>query len=363
MQKIQTYLYPNRSIAIADSAAFITEFKKVYARTIKIYAGIDNLVQFEVMNTDQKRLDLTTFSSIVLNIMDAQNNSVLEYTANPTSIKGIATVNILADDISDLKLQYFKYTLTGIDSSGKNVLFYTDSSFNAIGTIELAGEALPTFRDPLTYDTFTAEIDLDGVPIYHSSAIPAKFYEAVTTENLNFEISVTGFTGSIWLDATKNDTINTEAWLAAGKPFGSWNRKLEDGLYTGVIPFAQNIPVGDYSYFRVSYQTNTINGIGASFDVSQQLDGSYNVVVDHGGTNYGVGSLIKIVGSQLGGIDGVNDLIIEVYGISHSGVYSSYTVSSISTINWTGTSVIGTDTFKVTGTNYSGKVDKIIVSQ
>lgn len=362
MQKIQSYLYPNRSIAIADTATFTTEFKKVYARTIKIYGGIDNTVQFEIMNTDQKRLDLTTYSSLTLNIMDYENNSVLEYTVTPTEIKGIATVTIPSEDMADLKLQLFKYTLTGVDNSGSDILFYVDSSFNAIGTMELAGEALPTFRNPTTYDTFIAEIDLDGIPIYHSSAIPAKFYEAVATETLSFEISVVGFTGSIWLDATKNDTINTEAWLPAGKPFGSWNRKLEDGLYTGVIPFAQNIPIGEYSYFRVSYQTNTINGVGASFDVSQKLDGTYEVTVDHGGTNYGVGSLIRILGSQLGGVDDVNDLIIEVLGINHSGVYSSYTVSSISTINWTGTSISGTDAFKVSGSNYSGKVDKIIVS-
>ena len=362
MQKIQSYLYPNRSIAIADTAAFTTEFKKVYARTIKIYGGIDNTVQFEIMNADQKRLDLSTFSSISLNIMDAQNNSVLEYPVTPTPIKGIATTTISADDTQELKLQSFKYTLTGLDDDGNDVLFYVDSHFNAIGTMDLAGEALPTFRDPAIYETFTAEIDLDGVPIYHSSAIPAKFYEAIPTDSLNFEIEVTGFTGAIWLEATKNDTINTEAWLAAGKPFGSWNQSLEDGLFTGVIPFAQNIPVGEYSYFRVSYQTNTINGIGASFDVSQKLDGTYNVVVDHGGTNYGVGSLIKVPGSQLGGLDEINDLIIQVNTINNSGVYSSYTVSSISNVTWTGTSVVGTNTFKVSGSNYSGRVDKVTVS-
>lgn len=362
MQKIQSYLYPNRSIAIADTAVFTTEFKKVYARTIKIYGGIDNTVQFEIMNADQKRLDLSTFSSINLNIMDAQNNSVLEYPVTPTPIKGIATTTISADDTQELKLQSFKYTLTGLDDDGNDVLFYVDSHFNAIGTMDLAGEALPTFRDPAIYDTFTAEIDLDGVPIYHSSAIPTKFYEAVPTDSLNFEIEVIGFTGAIWLEATKNDTINTEAWLAAGKPFGSWNQSLEDGLFTGVIPFAQNIPVGEYSYFRVSYQTNTINGIGASFDVSQKLDGTYNVVVDHGGTNYGVGSLIKVPGSQLGGLDEINDLIIQVNTINNSGVYSSYTVSSISNVTWTGTSVLGTSTFKVSGSNYSGRVDKVTVS-
>ena len=362
MQKIQSYLYPNRSIAIADTAAFTTEFKQVYARTMKIYGGIDNTVQFEIMNTDQKRLDLTTYTSLALHIMDAENNSVLEYDVTPTAIKGIATATILADDIAQLKLQRFRYTLTGVDNSGNDVLFYTDSSFNAVGAIDLAGNALPTQRNPKTYDSFIAEIDLKGVPIYHSSAIQAKFYEAIPTQTLNFEIYVTGFTGSIWIDATKNDTINTEAWRAAGKPFGSWNRSLEDGLYTGIIPFAQNIPVGDYSWFRVSYQTNSINGLGASFNVTQNIDQTYTVTIDQGGTNYSTGSLIRIPGSQLGGVDEINDLTIQVNGIDHAGVSSSYDVSSITQITWTGTSVSGTSTFKATGSNFSGVVDKVIVS-
>ena len=179
---------------------------------------------------------------------------------------------------------------------------------------------------------------------------------------MSFDIEVTGFTGSIWLDATKNDTVNTEAWKSAGKPFGSWNRKLEDGLYTGTIPFAQNIPVGEYSWFRVSYQTNSINGLGASFIVVQNLDETYTVIIDQGGTNYSTGSLIRVPGSQLGGVDEVNDLTIQVDGVDSTGLQSSYSVSSISKISWTGTSVIGTDSFKVTGSNFSGVVDKITVS-
>jgi hypothetical protein len=361
MQKIQSYLYPNRSIAIADTAAFITEFKKVYARTMKIYSGIDNTVQFEIMNTDQKRLDLTTYQDIKLNVMDAEYNSVLSYSLTTTDIKGIATVTIPLYDIIDLDLQTLKYTLTGSDAAGNDVLFYVDSSFNAVGTMELLNRALPITRPEKVYRDFTSEIDIKGVPIFHSSAIPSKFYEAIKTTSMSFVIQATGFTGSIWLEATTSDTINTEAWRSAGKPFGSWNRSLEDGLFYGTIPFAQNVTIGDYSWFRVSYQTNSIAGVGASFNVSQNLNGSYSVTVDQGGTNYSRGSLIKVPGSQLGGVDVTNDLIIEVSGIDQAGAISSYTVSSISRVTWIGTSVLGTDTFKVSGSNYSGTVDSITV--
>jgi len=60
MQKIQSYLYPNRVILIADLAGFTVENTIVYAKTVKIYKGVDNVIQFDVQNADQKRLDLLT---------------------------------------------------------------------------------------------------------------------------------------------------------------------------------------------------------------------------------------------------------------------------------------------------------------
>ena len=56
------------------------------------------------------------------------------------------------------------------------------------GKIELIGNAMPIFRNDRIYKTFTAEIDLNGHPTYHSSAIPATFYEAVKTETISFDV-------------------------------------------------------------------------------------------------------------------------------------------------------------------------------
>jgi len=88
MQKIQSYLYPNRIILLADVAGFTVENKVVYARTIKIYQGIDNVVEFDIQNADQKRIDLTTLSNIQVNVMDASGNALPSspYTVNLLSV-------------------------------------------------------------------------------------------------------------------------------------------------------------------------------------------------------------------------------------------------------------------------------------
>lgn len=366
MQKISTYLYSNRITLLADLAAFNVEYTNVYQRIVKIYQGIDNVIEFDIKNADQKRIDLiTAVDSLQLNVMDAMGNALPNspYTVTPVlEMRGIATVTIPKEDLIGLDPQFFRYSVTGLKDL-QDVIFYGDTRFDAVGKMELVGSAMPVVREARVYDTWTAEIDLKGMPIYHSPAIPAKFYEAVKTETLNFEIEVQGFIGSIWIDATKNGTTNVEAWRAAGKPFGSWTQVVEDGDFTGTVPFGTNIPIGDYQYFRVSYTLPMISGVGAGFRVTRE-NNVYNVQIQAGGTGYAVGAMIKVPGSQMGGVDGVNDLIINVTGVdaSSAGFTSSYAVSSVATINWSGTAADGTGTHLVSGTNIAGTVDKVTVS-
>jgi hypothetical protein len=361
MQKIQSYLYPNRIQLLADLAGFNVEYTNVYQRTVKIYQNVDNVLEFDIKNADEKRLDLVTspaITDIELNIMDASGNVVgnSPYTVTPGSLKGIGTVVIPAADLAGLEQQFLKYSVTALKDTNR-IPLYGDSRFGMAGTIELITNAMPVTRQPAVYKDFTAEIDLKGNPIWHSSAIPAKFYEAVKTENLSFTIHVTNFIGNVWLEATENDTINVEAWRKSARPFGTWVNTSTP--YTGDIPFAATVPVGNYSYFRVSYDTPTMNGMAATFEVTKN-SGNYSVRIHTGGTGYGYHSIIRVLGSQLGGVDGLNDLVIQVEGLE--GGASSYAVSAITTVSWTGTASDGEGFFIVSGQNNAGLVDSVEVS-
>jgi hypothetical protein len=378
MQKISTYLYPNRIQLLADLASFNVEYTNVYQKNVRIYKGIDNTLEFDIKNADQKRIELITdpdstparvaaVTNIRLTVLDAGGHELPNspYTVEPSeTIKGIAVATIPAEDLEDLENQYLQYSVRATKNNN-DVLLYGDTRFGAMGKIELAGNINGTTRTNRVYDTFTAEIDLKGTPIHHSSAIPAKFYEAVPTSSLSFEVAVagdvnipgSGFVGSIWLEATTDSTISVNSFKHADY-LGSYTAGTASPRISPVV--FDDILVKKYNYFRISYQTPFENGIGATFTVTKP-NNAYQVTIKSGGTGYAIGSQLKVLGSLVGGVDGINDLIINVDNIESFG--SSYSISSILSISWTGTPVgsnIGT--YIVTGTNLTGKIVSVTVS-
>jgi hypothetical protein len=190
MQKISSYLYPNRIELLADLAGFTTEYTNVYQKTVKIYKGVDNVLEFDIKNADQKRIELSTTPSITditLNVMDASGYAMGTYTVTPTATKGIATVTIPQADVADIRHQFLKYSVTA-SKDNATIPLYADSRFGAVGTIELIENAMPRFRDDVIYDRFSGEIDFQGTVKNHTSAIPCKFYEAIPATEMSFEV-------------------------------------------------------------------------------------------------------------------------------------------------------------------------------
>ena len=261
MQKVQSYLYPNRVILIADLAGFNVENTIVYAKTVKIYNGIDNTIQFDIQNADQKRIDLTTLTNIQLNVMDMSGKELYNspYTVTPTALKGIATVTIPSADLSDLTDQNLKYSVTALNG-GDDVILYCDSRFGALGTIQLIGSAMPVIRDDIIYDRFSGEINFMGNVINHTSAIACKFYEAEPTTNLDITINYTGFIGTIYVEGTEDSTISVESFRNAPQLYPITTTSATTGITTITVP------VGTYNYVRVSWQYPSISPFNTPTD-------------------------------------------------------------------------------------------------
>jgi hypothetical protein len=268
MQKIQSYLYTNRIQLLADVAGFTTEYTNVYQKTVKIYNGVDNVLEFDIKNADQKRIDLSTLSNIELNVMDASGNALPNspYTITPTSTKGIATVTIPDMDLGDYTTQFFRYSVTAT-KDGNTVPLYADSRFGVAGTMELISNAMPTFRDDRIYNTFTGEIDYSGNVLHRSSAIPAKFYETVPTETLTFQVVISsGFLGKVYLEGTTDMTISVNSWLNASQTtiFDNISSNVKT---TAVSTVTISMPVGSYNYFRLTWQWPPTTSISSYMDI------------------------------------------------------------------------------------------------
>ena len=268
MQKIQSYLYTNRIQLLADVAGFTTEYTNVYQKTVKIYNGVDNVLEFDIKNADQKRIDLSTLSNIELNVMDATGNELPSspYTLTPTATKGIATVTIPDVDLGDYSTQFFKYSVTA-SKNGLTIPLYADSRFGVAGTMELISNAMPVFRDERVYDTFTGEIDFAGNVLHRSSAIPAKFYETVAIETLSFQVKISsGFLGKVYLEGTTDMTISVNSWLNASQItiFDNISSNVKTSAESTVII---TTPVGSNNYFRLTWQWPPTTSISSYMDI------------------------------------------------------------------------------------------------
>ena len=256
MQKISTYLYKNRYQLVADLAGFLTEYKIVYQRQIKVYKGIDNTIEFDVKNADQKRIDLSTLDagSIQMNIMDHNGYALTTspYTITPLdqeTLKGIASVTIPAEDIASIDNQFLTFSISATQDDVP-VLLYGDTKFGATGVIELIGTAFPLVRGIETYDDFYGLGMFDNKSIaYSSSSIHLKFRQAVKPNHVHIVVTCTDFIGELWVEATKDEVVGNESFTQKG------TRLFED-TYT----VAQNgdidlpiIMIEDYKYLRVRW--------------------------------------------------------------------------------------------------------------
>ena len=88
------------------------------------------------------------------------------------------------------------------------------------------------------------------------------------------------------------------------------------------------------SYTAVSGATLTGAGINATFDIVREST-AYAITINNGGSGYDIGDTIKILGTDVGGLSPVNDIVITVdaetsnviTAITHTGYSSSWTAS------------------------------------
>jgi hypothetical protein len=263
MQKISSYLYPNRIQLLTnlddESNNNQVEWRIVYQRTIKIYKGIDNVLEVDVKNNDQKRISLAG-KQIYMVIFDQANNEVNRYLANNLEDdsshagRGLARINIMSTDLENLIPQSFNFVVYMHNEDATLEILYGDSKYGARGTMELLNGVNAKPKLYKRYDNFKQETNYQTnqthTITYYSDPMPVRFYEAVPTVFVKVTAYVTDFVGTISVQATQNETFSHEAFL-------------KDPIQTYIITQPRNSPIifsyidiSQFTYIRLKF-TNT----------------------------------------------------------------------------------------------------------
>ena len=250
MQLIPRYLVNNRITLIANEAGCVTEYRPVYNRNVPVYRGIDNVLQFRILNPDQKPINVAAYTPKFVAYdenmkMVIEHNGTLVAGDDSAATRGLFEVTITENDLLNLKQQYLSYTVYLEDSAGAKTLTYANSHFNACGTIYIDNCSfpgpIPTFEvsnfvqesfdaDIFNSDTITAEPAINGNEALHTAVI--------YTNN---------FVGNVKVQATLSNQITDNT------PWADIDTISFTGTETEPVPVNFN---GVFSYIRFQSDAN-----------------------------------------------------------------------------------------------------------
>ena len=215
MQLLPRYLCNNITTVIADMAGFITEYRPVYSKQLQVYKGIDNVLEFRLLNADQKPVDITSYTPKFV-AFDETNQMVLEKDATilddgSTVTRGKFKVTVTENELLNLKQQYLSYNIYLVETDGDKVLTYSQPNFGNDGVIYVNGT---TFPGPLnSYSVTVFEQEAVGVEIWYSESVDAQpginGNEALHTA----AVYTSAYIGDVIVQATlDNQVTGTTQW-------------------------------------------------------------------------------------------------------------------------------------------------------
>lgn len=353
MQKIQVYLVPNRIKVTTDVTGFITEFRQVYQRKLKLYKGIDNAIEFEVRDSDQRKQNVMGYS-IVIKFFDDDHKNLFSVQGSPITGKpGLMSATVTAEDIALIDPQMLKMAAY-LRNDTEEKLIYSDSQFDIFSEAEILDgynekfapgsniEELTVFNYEADSKEYVSEIGNFGTVINND-------YSTAPTRSATFEFEGI-YSGIIAVEATRDkSTALGTRW----ETISAWDTSIE----------STKTLTGDWRYvrFRINRDREIGEGTGARFTVTKS-GGVYTVVtVTLRGQNYIIGDELTIRGSQLGGSDFINDLTLTVV----TTINGATTQGNVGTFTWTGIATVGNEIYESIGTDPVARlpnpVDKIII--
>lgn len=352
MQKIQFYLVPNIITVTTDRVGFNTEFKKVYQRKLKIYKGIDNAIQLDVRNSEQRKQDVVGFTAEVL-FFDTAHKKLFQITATPiVSQPGQMSLTVPASAIANVEPQQLLMAAR-IINNGQASPLYIDGQFELFGSVDLLDgyneklaegsiiEELTVFNYEFDSKEYVSEIGNFGTRVNDDPGQPG----TITIEKQGV------YTGDIVVEATRDKSTSFgTSWTN----IAVWNTDTEQ---TKTL-------TGDWRFvrFRIARERGTTGpGSGARFTVIKQNGAYTNLVITLRGQNYLVGDQLTILGSQLGGVNGVNDITVTVTEV----INGTTSQGNVGTFTWSGTATAGTADYESVGTDPVNRplnpIDKILI--
>lgn len=145
MYSTSVFYYIPRQIVVLLTGNSPRKYMPQYAKPLTLHKGVDNRIQFQFLNQEQKPVDVTG-KSITCRIINDNGTEVLINKALNLdyALTGICSLNLTAADIEDINPQKAHYSLEiPVGEFGYPV--FVDQNAGARGDMNIVNSVLPSF--------------------------------------------------------------------------------------------------------------------------------------------------------------------------------------------------------------------------
>lgn len=176
MQSHSIYLYPNLLDVYdngIDGTWKVERKRMVYNRGLMAYRSVDNRIDLQIRNSDEKKYNITG-CTVVFNIINKENSDLV--LSKDCSVDDLTTgrvyVILTADELTELEPGFYSYSITKevrqtVDSTDYKVTsrspLYFDPHYGAMGNLEIMGDVLGTPYNTIEVYKFNKDIDWDSL--------------------------------------------------------------------------------------------------------------------------------------------------------------------------------------------------------
>ena len=145
MYATSVFIYTQRQIVVLLSGNSVRKYMPVYAKPLTLHKGVDNMIQFQFLNQEQKPVDITG-KSITCRVLNYKGTEVLINKALTLQLPatGIAALMLNAADIEDIAAQQGYYSLE-IPVGDFDYPVFVDQNAGARGDMNIVNSVLPSF--------------------------------------------------------------------------------------------------------------------------------------------------------------------------------------------------------------------------
>ena len=220
MHKQSAYLYNNVQEVYADLDPKWMGYRKVYARSMKLYKGIDNSFMMKLMNGDQKLLNAVG-KTLWWQLLD-RDTAELKFKTS-VEVEGSdnahVTISLSEGDLEPLLSGHYMYSAYLEDTNGARTILYADSQYGASVPVEVVENAFPNA--------------LPSQEILNSEFITAEQVDYVVSDDSLYTSALDGHP-----DLNSNTALHSAAFYCDGYQGTIEIQATLDNAHTGIIQFS-----------------------------------------------------------------------------------------------------------------------------